>query len=79
MGQSEEQEKDSWNAFWGSGKVEDYLRYASRKSDEGFSGTKEFGIGSTGGFHEITEGVKNEPYAGYYSSDRDYSQTESYR
>ena len=79
MGQREEQEKDSWNAFWGSGKVEDYLRYVSRKSDEGFDGAKVFDTGSTGIFHETTEGVKDEPYAGIYSSDRDHSQADSYR
>lgn len=79
MGQREEQEKESWNAFWGSGKVEDYLRYVSRKSDEGFAGAKESATGSTGGFYEKTEGVKDEPYAGIYSSDRDHSQADSYR
>ena len=64
MGQREEQEKDSWNRFLNSGKVEDYLRYALSK---------------TSIFHETTEGVKDEPYAGFYSGNRDNSQADSYR
>lgn len=32
-----------------------------------------------GVFHETTEGVKEKPYAGFYSSDRDHSQADSYR
>ena len=78
MGQREEQEKDSWNRFLNSGKVEDYLRYASCKADESLGGAKETGFGSTS-FHETTEGVKDEPYAGFYSGNRDNSQADSYR
>lgn len=76
MGQREEQEQNSWERFFNTGKVEDYLRYTSSKQDavlgEAYS-TK------SGVFHEKTEGVKDKPYAGFYSSDRDHSQADSYR
>lgn len=57
-----EQEKDSWNAFLQTGKVEDYLKYASCKSDE-----------------NVTRSIGDKTYAGYYSGNRDYTETESYR
>lgn len=79
MGQREEQEKDSWNIFLNSGKVEDYLRYASCRADKCFGGAKESGFGSTSIFHETKEGVKDEPYAGFYSGNRNNSQADSYR
>lgn len=62
MEHKEEQEKESWNAFLHTGKVEDYLRYASCKVEG-----------------NATESVGDRPYAGFYSSNRNYSETESYR
>lgn len=60
-------EMDSWNQFFKSGKVEDYLHYVSQQS----SGLKqETGIGSWGGVSS---------HAGFDTDNRYDIETDAYR
>ncbi len=65
-------EMNSWGQFYATGKIEDYLRYASDKME-----VSEL-HGSVVG-DDMRGKAGDSFHAGFYSSDRDYIETDSYR
>lgn len=59
-------ESDTWRQFCSSGRIEDYLRYASCKNEKN-SQSKE------------SDWVGDSPHAGFYTSDGNYIETDAYR
>ncbi len=64
--EAELKERDSWGQFYATGKIEDYLRYASSRAFEN-------------GLRGTAEQIGDSPNAGFYTSDRNHTETDSYR
>ncbi len=60
-------ESDSWNQFFASGRVEDYLSYVA-----GYGGADRFGSAKT-------DWVGDSPHAGVYRGNRNHIETDAYR
>ncbi len=56
----------SWNQFFASGKVEDYLKYVS-------------GCSENAAMKAETDLVGESPHAGVYTGNRNYTETDAYR
>lgn len=62
----EKQESDTWNRFYSTGRIEDYLQYAVCRD-------------ATGTQNKQTGQVGDSPHAGFYTSDGNYIKTDAYR